>query len=175
MCLLYHLQVHFHDLISEHELKYGPLSHYHPSVKAEERAGIKDGTDFHAHWDSRPEDLMLYSKVSNTLLQLLCYIMYLAHYMNTILTLYVIVLNPLLYHIPHALLQDYATHRRRAGEAQWGESCRYVQNPTLIVSFKHIHIFAYNKCVFYMPYHISFYAALEKLNGESHAELALEQ
>mmetsp|Transcript_1483 Transcript_1483/g.3194 ORF Transcript_1483/g.3194 Transcript_1483/m.3194 type:complete len:128 (+) Transcript_1483:783-1166(+) len=59
-------EVQFQDLISEHEKKYGPLSHYHPSIEDETQAGISAETEggFHSHWDSKPENLMLYSKIT---------------------------------------------------------------------------------------------------------------
>lgn len=51
-------EIVFDDLISEHEKLHGPLWKYRASVKEEENE------DFHAYWDSREEDLELYSKIT---------------------------------------------------------------------------------------------------------------
>lgn len=70
-------EIDFDDLIEEHEAIHGALWKYTASVdddvprckgedkncsKGRDREG-KEG-DFHEHWDSRPEELMLYHKIA---------------------------------------------------------------------------------------------------------------
>ena len=54
-------EIEFDDLIKEHEEKYGVLWKYKASVDEEEEKG--EG-NFHDHWDSKPEDLKLYHKIT---------------------------------------------------------------------------------------------------------------
>lgn len=51
--------LHFDDLIEEHERTHGKLWKYSATASSRAQAG-----DFHAEWDSRPEDLRLYSKIT---------------------------------------------------------------------------------------------------------------
>eukprot|EP01038_Epipyxis_sp_PR26KG_P005254 gene5254-7302_t len=53
------IELDFTDLINEHELKYGPLWKYKPSIKYEMNE------NYHDYWDSKPEDLILYNKITN--------------------------------------------------------------------------------------------------------------
>jgi monolysocardiolipin acyltransferase len=55
-------QLNFDDLIAEHEAKYGPVKKYTRSLEADRAAGY-DTTDFKSHWASKPEELLLYSKI----------------------------------------------------------------------------------------------------------------
>ena len=70
-------QLHFDDLIAEHEQVYGPLWHYSASVVKDNATYSKasacdggegdekaDDADFHQYWDSKPTDLILYSKIT---------------------------------------------------------------------------------------------------------------
>jgi monolysocardiolipin acyltransferase len=52
-------ELHFDDLIEAHEKRFGRLRKYQSSVDRD-----ADPDDFHAHWDSRPEDLALYSAIT---------------------------------------------------------------------------------------------------------------
>lgn len=51
-------EINFDDLIQEHELLHGILWKYKASVDED-----KEG-DFHDHWDSKPEELLLYHKIT---------------------------------------------------------------------------------------------------------------
>ena len=61
-------EIDFDDLIKEHEAIHGALWKYTASVDEDVypgggKEGGKEG-DFHDHWDSRPEELMLYHKIA---------------------------------------------------------------------------------------------------------------
>ena len=51
-------EINFDDLILEHELLHGILWKYNASVD-EDKEKI-----FHDHWDSKPEELVLYHKIT---------------------------------------------------------------------------------------------------------------
>ena len=54
-------EMNFDDLIKEHEDLYGILWKYKASVDEENNGG---SGNFHDHWDSKPEELKLYHKIT---------------------------------------------------------------------------------------------------------------
>jgi monolysocardiolipin acyltransferase len=57
-------ELHFDDLIVEHERKYGSLWKYKSNVDEEELHDDKSRGAFHHYWDSREFDLLLYSRIT---------------------------------------------------------------------------------------------------------------
>eukprot|EP00128_Syssomonas_multiformis_P010763 Colp12_sorted_trinity150504_noHs@8707 len=58
-------EIYFDDLIAEHEKTHGPLWKYKASLKQEATFGTDKEGEFHEYWDSRPEDLLLYSQITS--------------------------------------------------------------------------------------------------------------
>lgn len=58
-------EIRFEDLIAEHEKVYGALWKYKASLKQEATYGTERESEFHEYWDSRPEDLLLYAKITS--------------------------------------------------------------------------------------------------------------
>lgn len=58
-------EIRFDDLLAEHEKIHGPLWKYKSSLKQESTYGTEKENEFHAYWDSRPEDLILYAKITS--------------------------------------------------------------------------------------------------------------
>uniref|UniRef100_A0A7S3HNV6 Tafazzin family protein n=1 Tax=Spumella elongata TaxID=89044 RepID=A0A7S3HNV6_9STRA len=58
-------EIRFDDFIAEHEKIYGALWKYKASLKQESTYGTEKESEFHEYWDSRPEDLLLYAKITS--------------------------------------------------------------------------------------------------------------